>query len=152
MSLDRSGGVERALTCAAPYLAGLAATYAALSVLLWLAGEVGGWLWTRRWPSAGAGDALAVLATPARGAHSGQAAIAWWDSLERGLPRLAEEFRSCRQGSCRRVRDVRPGWVEAFAGGDVAHAVIEEMLRSDWQGWFPSWPRADEDPAAEAGG
>ena len=34
---------------------------------------------------------------PARGVHSGQAAIAWWDSLERGLPRLAEELRSCRR-------------------------------------------------------
>jgi len=54
---------------------------------------------------------------PARGAHSGQAAIAWWDSLERGLPRLAEEFRSCRQGVCRRVRDARPGWAEAVASG-----------------------------------
>jgi len=90
---------------------------------------------------------------PARGAHSGQAAVAWWDSLERGLPRLAEEFRSCRPGSCRRVRDSRPGWVEAFASGDVAHQVIERMLETDWQGWFPSWPREpeDDDPAAGEG-
>jgi hypothetical protein len=87
---------------------------------------------------------------PARGAHSGQAAIAWWDSLERGLPRLAEEFRSCRQGVCRRVGDSRPGWAEAVASGDVAHAVIERMLETDRQGWFPSWPREpeDDDPAA----
>ncbi|TMC09177.1 MAG: hypothetical protein E6J41_11210, partial [Chloroflexi bacterium] len=83
MSLDRSGGVERALTCAAPYLAGLAATYAALSVLLWLAGEVGGWLWTRRWPSAGAGDALAVLANVVR--DPVQPSLAWPVAARRDL-------------------------------------------------------------------
>ncbi len=60
--MERSGSLERALAPAAPYVVGIAAAYTALSVLLWLVGEITGWLWTRRWPPAGGADALATLA------------------------------------------------------------------------------------------
>src|SRR5215467_12202621 len=38
--MERSGGLEPALAPAAPYIAGIAAAYLAVSVLLWLAGEM----------------------------------------------------------------------------------------------------------------
>jgi SAM-dependent methyltransferase len=84
VSAERNGGVERALTWAAPYLAVLVAAYAVLSVLLWLAGEVTGWLWTRRWPPTGAGDALGVLANVLRDPL--QPSLAWPDAARRDLP------------------------------------------------------------------
>jgi hypothetical protein len=48
--VEQPGNLERALAPAAPYLAGLAVAYATLSGLVCLAGELAGWLWTRRWP------------------------------------------------------------------------------------------------------
>ena len=60
--MEQHGNPERALASAAPYLAGFAAVYAALSGLVWLAGELAGWLWTRRWPPTDGTDALIVLA------------------------------------------------------------------------------------------
>ncbi len=73
--MEQQGNLERALAPAAPYLAALAAVYTALSVLLWLSGEVAGWLWTRRWPPADAGTALTVLAGVLRD-HT-QPSMAW---------------------------------------------------------------------------
>jgi type IV secretion system protein VirD4 len=75
VSVERGGGLERALAPAAPYLAGLAAAYLALSCLLWLAGEMAGWLWTRRWPAAGGADALALLARVL--SNPGRPSLAW---------------------------------------------------------------------------
>src|SRR5215472_11432104 len=84
VTIERSGGLERALAPVAPYVAGLAAAYAALSVFLWLAGEITGWLWTRRWPPAGIADALSVparlLSDPA------QPAQAWPVAARHDLP------------------------------------------------------------------
>jgi type IV secretion system protein VirD4 len=66
VSVEHQGGLERALTLAAPYLAALALAYATLSGILWLAGEVAGWLWTHRWAPASGGTALTVLAAVLR--------------------------------------------------------------------------------------
>jgi hypothetical protein len=60
---------------AAPYFACLAAIYSVVSGLIWLAGEVAGWLWTRHWPPADGADALAVLAYLLR--YPGNPSLAW---------------------------------------------------------------------------
>ncbi len=73
--MEQQGNLERALAPAAPYLAALGAVYTALSGLIWLSGEVAGWLWTRRWPRAGGGDALAVLARVLR--DPARPSLAW---------------------------------------------------------------------------
>ena len=73
--MDRRANLEGTFAPIAPYLAGLAAAYAALSGLLWLAGELAGWLWTRRWPAARTVDVLAVLARVLR--DPGHPSLAW---------------------------------------------------------------------------
>ena len=75
MSMERSGDLERGLASAAPLLLGLSAAYAALSGLVWLAGELAGWLWTRRWPPADGTDALIVLGRLLR--DPGHPSLAW---------------------------------------------------------------------------
>lgn len=73
--MEQHGSLERALAPIAPYLAGIIAAYALLSSLLWLAGELAGWLWTRRWPPADAATALGEVANLLRDrAHP---ALAW---------------------------------------------------------------------------
>ncbi len=73
--MEQQGDLERAIAPAAPYLAGLAAVYAAHSALLWLAGELVGWLWTRRCPPADGTTALTVLAHVLR--DPGHPSLAW---------------------------------------------------------------------------
>lgn len=73
--MDRRADPELALAPIAPYFVGLAAAYAALPSLVWLAGELAGWLWTRRWPPSDAGTVLGVLANVLR--DPGHPAQAW---------------------------------------------------------------------------